>query len=139
MLYSHGNHATLKEKIMSIFKSLAAIVDVHAANSKEAKRIAAEKRAADKNYECVDQYDKTLMSYYTKVSDVRVHIRKQPLGFAEVTMTHDKGVEVSRMVRTPRQYVNIYAAYTNGVYAEAIRELQNEIGLYVQKEITMID
>ena len=137
MLYSHGNYAKQKESVMSIFKSVVAVLEVHAANNKAAKRRAEEQRIKDKKDECIDKYDKDVMSYYTHVDSLLIHVRKQPLGFAEITVSHKRGVEVSRMVKTPRQYMNIRAAYDNGVYADALKDMFKEIETYVQKEITL--
>ena len=128
-----------KERVMSLFKSVVAVIEVHAANNKATKRRAEEQRFKDKKDICIDKFDKSIMSYYTHVNELLVHVRKQPLGFAEVTVSHKKGVEVSRMVRTPRQYMNIRAAYDNGVYADAMKEMFKEIDMYVQKEITLAE
>ena len=123
---------------MSIFKVAVAVLEARTANMTEAK---ARKSEAHEEYlKNLNPYDKTIVGRETSLSDgFNLKLRKQPMGYCEITVSHNKGLELSKVVRYNRAFTNVIAAHDCGVFNETIEELIGEINnLLPQRKIAVI-
>ena len=111
---------------MSIFKVALAVIETRAANMAEVKaRKAKERNDYAKN---LNPYDSSIVGQETSLSDgFTLSLYKQPLGYCEVTVSHNKGLKLSKVVRYNRAFTNVSAAYDCGAFDQTIEELTSEI------------
>ena len=123
---------------MSIFKVALSVIEARVNNAAEAKARKANERNEKVNG--LNPYDKSIVGQETSIGDgFTLALRKQPLGHCEITVSHDKGLELSKVVRYNRAFTNVTAAYDCGVFNETIEELIGEINnLLPQRKIAVI-
>ena len=111
---------------MSIFKVAVAVLEARTANMAEAK---ARKSEAHKEYlKNLNRYDSSIVGQETSLSDeFTLELRKQPLGYCEITVSHNKGLKLSKVVRYNRAFTNVIAAHDCGAFDETIEALTTEI------------
>ena len=108
---------------MSIFKVAVAVLEARTANMAEAKA-----RKAKAHLKNLNPYDKTIVCQETSLSDgFTLELRKQPMGYCEITVSHNKGLELSKVVRYNRAFTNVIAAHDCGAFDETIEELTSQI------------
>ena len=111
---------------MSIFKVAVAVLEARTANMAEAK--ARKAKAHEEYLKNLNRYDSSIVGHETSLSDgFTLELRKQPMGYCEITVSHNKGLELSKVVRYNRAFTNVIAAHDCGAFDETIEELTSQI------------
>ena len=111
---------------MSIFKVAVAVLEARTANMAEARALKA--KAHEEYLKNLSPYDKTIVGQETSLSDgFTLELRKQPMGYCEITVSHNKGLKLSKVVRYNRAFTNVIAAHDCGAFDQTIEELTSQI------------
>ena len=111
---------------MSIFKVAVAVLEERRRSNAARDVMNAEKKERD--VQSLSRYDRKIVGHESAVKDgFKLSLKKQPFNYCEITMSHNKGLQLSKMVRYNKTFTNVCAAHDAGVFDDVIMSLKSQI------------